>query len=89
MKPVYDGEIADVSAAESDGVLTIEVESRGELCATGSASLPVSAPLVSLSEFPEVAAVVERRPVNVASYELDKCSARYRGAGPARPRWNI
>ncbi len=26
---------------ESDGVLSIEVESRGQLCATGTASLPV------------------------------------------------
>src|SRR5215468_3108804 len=44
IKPVYDGENAEVSAIESDGVLTLEVESRGELCATGSASLPPSAP---------------------------------------------
>ena len=29
VKPVYDGEIADVSGEESDGVLSIEVESRG------------------------------------------------------------
>ena len=36
VKPVYDGEIADVTAEENDGVLSIEVESRGELCATGS-----------------------------------------------------
>src|SRR6059058_3650484 len=40
VKPVYDGETADVMAEESDGVLAIEVESRGQLCATGSASLP-------------------------------------------------
>ena len=44
VKPVYDGEIADVTTTESDGVLSIEVESRGQLCATGSASLPASAP---------------------------------------------
>ena len=40
LKPVYDGETAVVAATENDGVLSIEVESRGELCATGSASLP-------------------------------------------------
>jgi acyl dehydratase len=72
VKPVYDGEIADVTATESDGVLSIEVESRGQLCATGSASLPASAPSVSLSDFPEVAAVAERRPVGATSYELGK-----------------
>src|ERR1700755_1849130 len=54
VKPVYDGEIADVKGEESDGVVTIEVESRGQLCATGSASLPGSVPPVSLSDFSEV-----------------------------------
>jgi acyl dehydratase len=37
VKPVYDGEITDVRGEESDGVILIEVESRGELCATGAA----------------------------------------------------
>jgi len=72
VKPVYDGDIADVTGEESDGVLSIEVESRGQLCATGNASLPASAPSVSLSDFPDIAAVAERRPVNATSYELDK-----------------
>ena len=70
VKPVYDGETTHVSGEESDGVLTIEVESRGQLCATGSASLPASAPSLALSDFSEVAAVAERRPVCAASYEL-------------------
>ena len=72
VKPVYDGEIAEIKGEERDGVLAIEVESRGQLCATGSASLPASAPSVSLSDFPEAAAVAERRPVDAASYELGK-----------------
>jgi len=72
VKPVYDGEIADVTGEESDGVLSIEVESRGQLCATGSASLPASVPSVSLADFRETAAVAERKPVNAASYELGK-----------------
>ena len=72
VKPVYDGETADITGEESDGVLTIQVESRGQLCAAGSASLPVSAPPVSISDFSETAPVVERRPVNAASYELGK-----------------
>jgi acyl dehydratase len=37
VKPVYDGEFADVTASESDGVLSIDVESKGEHCATGTA----------------------------------------------------
>jgi acyl dehydratase len=72
VKPVYDGEIADVTGEESDGVLSIEVESRGQLCATGSASLPASAPSVAIADFPETAPVSERKPVNAASYELGK-----------------
>jgi acyl dehydratase len=72
VKPVYDGETVDVTAAERDGVLSIEVESRGELCATGSASLPASAPKISIADYNETAVVAERRPVNTASYETGK-----------------
>src|SRR4249920_1175723 len=64
VKPVYDGEIADVTGEENGGVLAIEVRSRGQLCATGSASLPVSAPSISIADFTETAAVTERRPVD-------------------------
>src|SRR5207237_5926087 len=72
VKPVYDGEIADVTGEENDGVLSIRVESRGQLCATGRASLPAAAPSVSISDFRETAAVTERKPVNAASYEVGK-----------------
>jgi acyl dehydratase len=72
VKPVYDGEIAEVTGEESNGVLSIEVNSRGQLCATGSASLPASLPAVSLTDFTEVAAVTERKPVNATSYEVGK-----------------
>src|ERR1700749_2534481 len=37
IKPVYDGEMADVTAQNDGGGLIIEVTSGGELCATGSA----------------------------------------------------
>ena len=59
VKPVYNGEIADVTGEENDGVLSIQVESRGQLCATGSASLPAAVPSVSISDFRETAAVTE------------------------------
>jgi hypothetical protein len=72
IKPVYDGETAEVSAVETDGVLTIEVQSRGQLCATGSASLPASAPDVVTTDYPDVAAVAERMPVDAGSYEVGK-----------------
>lgn len=72
VRPVYDGEIANVTGEESDGVVSIEVESRGQLCATGTASLPVSAPSLSMADFPQIPPVPERRPVNEASYEVGK-----------------
>ena len=72
VKPVYDGEITDVTGEESDGVLSIQVESRGQLCATGSASLPAAAPSVSIADFTDTAPVGERKPVNASSYELGK-----------------
>ena len=72
VKPVYDGENAELRAAESDGVLAIKVESRGEICATGSASLPAAIPAFSLADFRDVAAVAERKPVNTAPFEPGK-----------------
>jgi acyl dehydratase len=72
VKPVYDGEIAELAGDEHDGVLSIEVHSRGELCATGTASLPASAPSFSLADFSEVAAVPDRKPVDANSYQVGK-----------------
>jgi acyl dehydratase len=72
VKPVYDGEIADVTGEESDSVLSIQVESRGQLCATGSASLAAVAPSVSIADFADTAPVSERRLVDARSYELGK-----------------
>jgi hypothetical protein len=72
VKPVYDGELTDVRGEVTDGVISIEVESRGELCATGTASLPVAAPSLSLGDYPLTAPVSERTPVSVTSYERGK-----------------
>jgi acyl dehydratase len=80
VKPVYDGEMADVTAEESNGVLDIEVKSRGDLCATGRASLPAALPSFSLPEYLEVPVVAERRPVNATSYEVGK----WLGTAPRR-----
>ena len=43
-KPVYDGDIATVTATETVEGLDLRVESHGEICATGCASLPDSVP---------------------------------------------
>jgi acyl dehydratase len=68
VKPVYDGEITDVRGNETDGIISIEVESRGELCATGTASLPSSVPVLAIGDYPVTAPVSERKPVSAASY---------------------
>jgi acyl dehydratase len=71
VKPVYDGEIVDVTAEDVGGGLAIRVESRGQLCATGAASLPVSPPGGETGSFHYTAPVATRMPVNAGSYELD------------------
>src|SRR6187549_3252977 len=43
LKPLYDGETALVTASERDGGLDLKLESRGEVCGTGHASLPAAA----------------------------------------------
>jgi len=72
VKPVYDGDFAEVSAVEDGNGLTLEVQSKGDLCATGTASLPAAAPKYALNDFVAADAVKERKPVNSASYEVGK-----------------
>ena len=55
-KPVYEGEIAEITAEEDSSGLTLKVESVGVLCATGHAALPDTAPSVPLGEFRAVPA---------------------------------
>ena len=47
MKPVYDGDIAEVEGTDSAETTAIEVISKTLHCASGSASLPDSAPMPS------------------------------------------
>ena len=42
LSPVYDGETAEVAGMESIAGFSIEVKSRGALCATGTAVLPAA-----------------------------------------------
>ena len=50
-KPVYEGDIAEISADETANALALKVTSMGVLCATGSAALPDAAPSPSVAEF--------------------------------------
>lgn len=72
LKPVYDGEMADVTAQDIDGVLTIKVESRGELCATGRARMPKEKPQLRLADFQSVPPVAKREAADDKSYALGK-----------------
>jgi len=47
-KPVYDGDIAEVSGVDHDNTIEIRVDSKGQHCATGTATLP-AAPAVAPS----------------------------------------
>jgi acyl dehydratase len=81
VKPVYDGEIAEVTGNEDDGgVLSIEIESRGTVCATGTALLPPVAPQVSVGDYEDVSPVSERKPVDTSFFE----PGRWLGTTPRR-----
>jgi hypothetical protein len=55
IKPVYDGDIVIVTASETGEGLDLRLESRGELCATGSAALPAG-PVAPPAAFAEAQA---------------------------------
>ena len=50
-KPVYEGDIAEISAEQDAEGLALKVISEGVLCATGRAALPAQAKAPSLAEF--------------------------------------
>ena len=67
-KPVYDGRVARITAAEQDGDLMLAVDSDGERCATGLARLPawpIAAP--PLDVFPTATPPAERPQASDAS----------------------
>jgi acyl dehydratase len=50
-KPVYEGDIAEITAEESADGLAVTVRSQGNLCATGSATLSASVTARSVADF--------------------------------------
>lgn len=63
-KPVYDGDETTVTAEENGGGLDLVVESRGEVCARGRASLPEAAAPPAIDQFRKVAQRAERPPAD-------------------------
>jgi acyl dehydratase len=60
-KPVYEGEIAEISAVDDAAGLVLSVHSLGELCASGRADLPaVAEPALALEDFRAVPPRAER-----------------------------
>jgi acyl dehydratase len=60
-KPVYEGDVAEVSATLGADGMTLEVHSLGELCATGHAAMPADPPPApALSDYKAVAPRAER-----------------------------
>lgn len=60
-KPVYDGEIAEVSATQDADGMALSVHSAGVLCATGRAALPSNLPPApALSDYKAVLPRAER-----------------------------
>jgi acyl dehydratase len=70
LKPVYDGETATVTASERDGGLDLTIESRGEICGTGHATLPATAGRVSLDDYKSATPPPDRPHVSDAPYEV-------------------
>ena len=62
LKPVYDGDVATVTAREDGDALAITVESRGETCAVGRAALPELAAAAATGNFRRVPQRPEPRP---------------------------
>jgi acyl dehydratase len=79
LKPVYDGDTANVTATESGGELDITVESRGVVCATGRAALPdMAAPPPSPDDFRKV----PQRTARPAADETSLAAADWLGLEP-------
>lgn len=72
IKPVYDGEIATVTATEANGGLDIQIESRGIVCGTGHAKLMAAPAKAALDDFKtSTPPANDKRPdINAASYRV-------------------
>jgi acyl dehydratase len=68
-KPVYDGALARITAGEEEaGTLTLAVESGGERCATGYASILAQPPVLLISDaLPPAEPPVDRPPASEES----------------------
>jgi acyl dehydratase len=71
-RPVYDGDLVEVSLAADRDALAITVESRGMICAHGRATLPAAAPPAPAPQAP-IAVARERPPADETSLAPGTC----------------
>src|SRR5690348_55305 len=70
-KPVYEGDVAEITAAEDGNGMELAVHSGGVLCATGRAALPPNLPPEpALADFKLVPARPERAPADEQSLKV-------------------
>jgi acyl dehydratase len=70
-KPVYEGDVAEITAIEDANGLSLSVDSAGVRCATGRAGLPDKVgPETDLAEFPSVAVRSHRVAADEASLRV-------------------
>jgi acyl dehydratase len=69
-KPVYEGNIAEITATEDADGLALQVVSDGVLCATGRAGLPDAAPGVSVGDFRAVPPRAHRGPADETTLKV-------------------
>ena len=69
-KPVYSGEIAEVTAVDDETGMALAVSSQGVLCATGRAELPTGLPPLDPGDFKTVAPRAERVLADEASLRV-------------------
>jgi acyl dehydratase len=69
-KPVYENDIAEVTAIEDAEGLALTVCSQGVLCATGRASLPSDLPPPALSDFKSVRPRTDRTTADESSLKV-------------------
>jgi acyl dehydratase len=70
-KPVYEGDIAEITSIDDANGMTLQVDSGGVLCATGRAGLPDIAPaLPDLADFQSVAARAHRAAADEQSLKI-------------------
>jgi acyl dehydratase len=69
-KPVYENDIAEVSAIEDENGMALTVNSGGVLCATGRAGMPAARAAVRLEDYRHVAPRAERPAADEASLRV-------------------